>query len=71
MPFSDHAEKHRELHSILAKAFAEVREGKQEVFSLLRYIDYWFERHISDEDRHFCARLSHHRSVTQTELQAA
>lgn len=71
LPFSDHAEKHRELQSILTKAFAEVREGKREIFSLLRYIDYWFERHISEEDRHFSARLPRDGMAAQAELEAA
>lgn len=71
MPFAEHAGKHQELLDTLARAFAEVQEGRREVFSLLRYIDYWFERHISDDDRHFGTWLGRHPSATATELQAA
>jgi hypothetical protein len=35
----------------IEKGLTEVIEGKQDVFSVLRYVDYWFERHIVEEDR--------------------
>jgi len=57
MYFSDHAWKHEEMLSALTRAFGEAREGRREVFSLLRYIDYWFERHISEEDRRLSSCL--------------
>jgi hypothetical protein len=28
-----------------------------DVHSFLRYAEYWFERHIADEDKPFAARL--------------
>lgn len=55
--FSEHAQKHQEMLLALGKAFAEAREGKRDVFSLLRYVDYWFELHIAGEDRQLASRL--------------
>lgn len=49
--FSEHARKHHEVLWNLTKAFSEIREGRGEVFGVLRYLDYWFERHISEFDR--------------------
>jgi hypothetical protein len=34
----------------ITHAVNEVREGRMDVFSVLRYIEYWFERHIREED---------------------
>lgn len=55
--FAEHARKHRDMLAALAKAFDEVRAGGRDVFSLLRFIEYWFERHIGESDRHLTARL--------------
>lgn len=49
--FSDHAVKHAKMVRAIEKGLAEVLDGTQDVFSLLRYVEYWFERHISEEDR--------------------
>lgn len=49
--FAAHARKHDKMLAGIAKAIAEVGEGKMDVFSVLRYIEYWFERHISEEDQ--------------------
>lgn len=49
--FAGHIRKHQQLLSAIGKAIAEVHDGKMDVFSVLRYIEYWFERHISEEDR--------------------
>lgn len=58
LPFSEHAWKHHEVLWNLTKAFNEIREGRGDVFSVLRYIDNWFERHIAEYDRDACVRLS-------------
>ncbi len=49
--FSAHARKHLKMVAAIEKGLTEVIEGKQDVFSVLRYVDYWFERHIVEEDR--------------------
>ncbi len=49
--FSEHARKHLKMVTAIEKGLTEVTEGKQDVFSVLRYVDYWFERHIADDDR--------------------
>jgi hemerythrin-like metal-binding protein len=49
--FSEHACKHVKMVSAIEKGLSEVEAGMQDVFSLLRYVEYWFERHIAEEDR--------------------
>ena len=51
--FADHARVHRENLHALRKAFGEVRDGARDVHSFLRYAEYWFERHITEEDKPF------------------
>ena len=51
--FVDHARVHRENLHALSKAFGEVRDGARDVHSFLRYAEYWFERHITEEDKLF------------------
>jgi hypothetical protein len=41
----------------LRKAFGEVRDGSRDVHSFLRYAEYWFERHIIEEDKPFAASV--------------
>lgn len=55
--FASHAQVHRQNLRALRKAFAEVRAGARDVHSFLRYAEYWFERHISQEDRPFAAAV--------------
>jgi len=55
--FLDHATVHRENLHALRKAFDEVRGGARDVHSFLRYAEYWFERHISEEDKPFAAKV--------------
>lgn len=49
--FADHREKHRKMLLSIRRMLDEVEAGRADVFSLLRYIDYWFERHIVDADQ--------------------
>lgn len=58
IPFAEHAWKHEEVLVILTKAFDSMQKGGKDVFGLLRYIDYWFERHISETDRRSYRRLA-------------
>jgi hemerythrin len=55
--FADHTSAHDENLRTLRKALAAVQDGSQDVHSFLRYTEYWFERHINDEDKPFAARL--------------
>lgn len=55
--FVSHASVHRENLRALRKALREVRDGFRDVHSYLRYIEYWFERHIAEEDKPFADRV--------------
>lgn len=48
--FSEHARQHEVMLLAAGKTLKEVVEGRANVFGLLRYLDYWFERHIAEED---------------------
>ncbi len=56
-PFAEHARVHRDNLNTLRKALREVDKGRRDEHSLLRFIEYWFERHINEEDRPFAARV--------------
>lgn len=49
--FSEHARQHEMMLRAVGKTLMEVVAGRANIFSLLRYLDYWFERHIAEEDR--------------------
>lgn len=55
--FSAHAVKHKKMLVAINKAVDEIHEHKIDVFSVLRYIEYWFERHIAEEDLHLGNKL--------------
>ena len=55
--FSKHAKAHHDNLYILSKALNEVRRGASDVYSFLRYLEYWFERHILEEDKSFGTHL--------------
>ena len=57
LEFSSHAAKHQQMLKGIAKTLDEVREGHTDAFSLIRYLEYWFERHIREEDISFGRRL--------------
>jgi hemerythrin-like metal-binding protein len=57
LEFSSHAKIHHDSLFMLSKALDEVRRGANDVHSFLRFIEYWFERHIHTEDKLFGARL--------------
>jgi hemerythrin-like metal-binding protein len=48
--FAEHASIHRATLKTLGHSVERVRAGHANVFSLLRYLEAWFERHIVDED---------------------
>ena len=55
--FTEHARKHKNMLTAITKAIKEVQEGKIDVFSVLRYVEYWFERHITEEDLNLARNL--------------
>ena len=55
--FVEHARVHRENLRVLRRALGEVKHGKRDVHSFLRYAEYWFERHINEEDKPFAASV--------------
>jgi hemerythrin-like metal-binding protein len=55
--FTQHAKIHRDTLRILDKALGEVFAGTQDVYSFLRFSEYWFERHINEDDRSFVRAL--------------
>lgn len=50
LDFTVHAAKHRAMLKGIEKTLAQVRQERMDIYSLLRYIEYWFERHIREED---------------------
>lgn len=57
--FSTHNQKHQAMLTGIRKMINEVLHERLDVFSLIRYVDYWFERHILDEDKHLGEALRH------------
>ena len=49
--FTDHAKKHGKMLRLVDKALCEAVAARADAFSTLRYIEYWFERHIAEDDR--------------------
>ncbi len=57
LDFVEHTKVHRDTLRILRKTLGEVISGAHDAHSFLRYSEYWFERHISEDDRPFVAAL--------------
>ena len=53
LDFVEHTKVHRDTLRILRKALGEVISGAHDAHSFLRYAEYWFERHITEEDKPF------------------
>ena len=51
LDFSEHARKHEKMFAVIRNAISQAHEGPRDVFGLLRFVEYWFERHIGEEDR--------------------
>ncbi|MFZ2855003.1 MAG: hemerythrin family protein [Rhodocyclaceae bacterium] len=60
LEFSRHTKAHHDNLYVLSKALNEVRRGASDVYSFLRYLEYWFERHILEEDKPFAVLLKSH-----------
>jgi hemerythrin-like metal-binding protein len=56
--FSRHAAKHEVMITAIRQGIAKVQVGKKDVFGLLKFVEYWFERHITEEDLPLCKILS-------------
>lgn len=57
LDFAEHAGKHAETLTTLTGWAKVVLDGQRDVFSFLRYLEIWFERHIREEDQPFAAQL--------------
>jgi len=55
--FSAHAKAHNDTLTTLTGWARVVLSGQRDVFSFLRYLEIWFERHIREEDQPFAAQL--------------
>lgn len=51
LDFTTHAKKHQLMLKGIEKTLHDVRNEKTDIFSLIKYIEYWFERHIIEEDK--------------------
>jgi len=70
-PFAEHARVHRKNLRTLRKALREVEDGRRDEHSFLRYIEYWFERHINEEDKPFAISVRACRMRTADDLPPA
>lgn len=57
LDFRTHRDKHARMLKGIRKMLDEVERETLDVFTLIRYVDYWFERHISEEDKDLGAAL--------------
>ena len=51
LDFRRHGEKHRAMLHSIRKRLDEMERPEADVFGLIRYVEYWFERHIKEEDK--------------------
>jgi hemerythrin len=49
--FSVHGAKHEIMLRAIRGGITKACDGSSDVFGVLRYVEYWFERHIAEEDR--------------------
>lgn len=57
MDFSAHARAHEQALRIFDKAGADLDSGRLDLRTFLRYLEYWFEQHISEFDKPLGRRL--------------
>lgn len=48
--FAEHAQSHEEILVAIKKGLADACNGTKDVFGVLRFLEYWFERHITEKD---------------------
>lgn len=57
LDFVEHAAMHRQTLNTLHSWSDLVLSGQRDIFSFLRYLEAWFERHIREEDLPFAKQL--------------
>lgn len=65
LDFCEHARIHRETLRLLRRASADAVMAATGGHALLRYCEYWFERHINQTDRYFVQDLMRRRFFRQ------
>ena len=55
--FRRHGEKHLAMLHGIRKRLDEMEHPEADVYGLIRYIEYWLERHIREEDKWFAKSL--------------
>lgn len=53
LEFSQHAKAHHDSLYMLGRVLGEVRDRAYDIYAFLRYLEFWFERHILEEDKPF------------------
>lgn len=56
--FTGHAIRHQAMLEQVAKALKGASLANADVFGVLRYVEYWFERHIAHEDQRLADELA-------------
>lgn len=51
LDFSSHTDKHQQMLALVAANLHKARNEGSDAFTLYRYLGYWFERHIEEEDK--------------------
>lgn len=67
--FAAHTLRHQTMLEQVAKALKGASAANADVFGVLRYVEYWFERHIAQEDRELAdilAKRPNRHSFTET-----
>lgn len=57
LDFRSHGDKHRAMLAGIRKRLDAMEHPEADVYGLIRYIEYWFERHIKEEDRNLADSL--------------
>jgi hemerythrin len=56
--FAAHTLRHQTMLEQVAKSLHEASSEDADVYGVLRYVEYWFERHIAHEDRRLADELA-------------
>lgn len=57
LSFEAHIRTHNAVLRGIRRLAGLVHEGDADVYGLIKYIEYWFEKHILDEDKHLAFNL--------------
>lgn len=69
--FSAHAREHLKSLRVLSRAVADLRGGRLDLRTFLRYLEYWFEQHINDFDKALGHRLEDARARGSRNLRSS